>query len=393
MFIPLVFLVLRENLPSPSKSVILVPKLVPYTQPFLRVPKGYRVNLFAEDLKAVRMMAVAPNDDVFVVQTRIEVKDPKLPHQVTVLWDADKDGVAEGQSLWSNKLTLPFGIQFAFGHLYVANTGSIVRWAYHDGQREATVEPEMVLDGIPQNGYRNHWTRNILIDEPAKKLYLTIGSEQNVAIEGERRAVIESYGLGTDGTIVGERNLVASGMRNPIGLAFEPKTHQLYANVVERDYLGDGLPPDYTTSVNQGDFFGWPYYYHGKNKDPRIKESSPIDRVKIPDFRLRAHTTPIDIKFVDSPMFPELKGDALVALHGSQNRSKLDGYVILRLHFNEKGEPTGRREPIIYGWLPDGSNKEIYGRPAGMAFMHDGSLLIADDWGGRIWRVSRDNTP
>ena len=392
MFIPLVFLVLRDTLPSPSKSVILVPKMVPFAQPFLKVPKGYRVNLFAEGLKAVRMMTVAPNGDVFVVQTRIEVKDPKLPHQVTVLWDADKDGVAEGQSLWSDKLSLPFGIQFAFGHLYVANTGSIVRWPYNEGQREATDSPEIVLDGIPQNGYRNHWTRNILIDEPAKRLFLTIGSEQNVAIEGDRRAVIESYGLSDDGTIIGERNLVASGMRNPIGLAFEPKTHQLYANVVERDYLGDGLPPDYTTSVNQGDFFGWPYYYHGLHKDPRIKAEAPNKLVKIPDFRLRAHTTPIDIKFFDSPMFPELKGDALVSLHGSQNRSKLDGYVILRLHFNEQGEPTGQREPIIYGWLPNGSNKEIYGRPAGMAFLHDGSLLIADDWGGRIWRVSRETT-
>jgi glucose/arabinose dehydrogenase len=390
MIIPLLLMVLRDSLPKPSKSVILVPKMVPYSRPFLVAPKGYRVNLFAEGLKAVRMMTVAPNGDVFVVQTRIEVKDPNLPHQVTVLWDADKDGVAEGNQLWSDKLSLPFGIQFAYGHLYVANTGSIVRWPYKDGQREASGEPEMVLDGIPQNGYRNHWTRNILIDEPVNKMYLTIGSEQNVAIEGDRRAVIESYELGTDGTIIGERNLVASGMRNPIGLAFEPKTHQLYANVVERDYLGDGLPPDYTTSVNQGDFFGWPYYYHGKNKDPRIKESSPIDRVKIPDFKLRAHTTPIDIKFVDSPMFPELKGDALVSLHGSQNRSNLDGYVILRLHFNDKGEPTGRREPIIYGWLPSGSNKEIYGRPAGMVFMQDGSLLIADDWGGRIWRVSRE---
>ena len=366
--------------------------MVPFAQPFLKVPKGYRVNLFAEGLKAVRMMTVAPNGDVFVVQTRIEVKDPKLPHQVTVLWDADKDGAAEGQSLWSDKLSLPFGIQFAFNHLYVANTGSIVRWPYNEGQREATDSPEIVLDGIPQNGYRNHWTRNILIDEPAKRLFLTIGSEQNVAIEGDRRAVIESYGLSDDGTIIGERNLVASGMRNPIGLAFEPKTHQLYANVVERDYLGDGLPPDYTTSVNQGDFFGWPYYYHGLHKDPRIKAEAPNKLVKIPDFRLRAHTTPIDIKFFDSPMFPELKGDALVSLHGSQNRSKLDGYVILRLHFNEKGEPTGQREPIIYGWLPNGSNKEIYGRPAGMAFLNDGSLLIADDWGGRIWRVSRETT-
>ena len=393
MIIPLFYLVLRDVLPSPSKSVILVPKLVPFSAPFLRVPKGYGVNLFAEGLKAVRMIAVAPNDDVFVVQTRIEVKDPYLPHQVTVLWDADKDGVAEGRQLWSDKLNLPFGIQFAYGHLYVSNTGSIVRWPYKDGDREAKSDPEMILDGIPQNGYRNHWTRNILFDEPANKLYLTIGSELNVAVEGERRAVVEAYNLDSDGKVKGEKTLYADGMRNPIGLAFNPKNHQLFVNVVERDYLGDGLPPDFTTSINQGDYFGWPYTYLGRHKDPRIKVPAPKTAVKIPDFILLAHSTPIDIKFVTSAMFPELAGDALVTLHGSQNRSKLNGYKVIRLKFNAKGEPTGQREDFITGWLPKGSNKEIYGRPAGMAFLHDGSLLIADDWGGRIWRVSRVPTP
>ena len=389
MIIPLFYLILRDILPSPSKSVILVPKLVPFTAPFLKTPIGYHVNLFADGLKAVRMIAVAPNDDVFVVQTRIEVKDPHLPHQVTVLWDADKDGKADGRQLWSDKLDLPFGIQFAYGHLYVANTGSVVRWPYKEGQREASGEPEMVLDGIPQNGYRNHWTRNILFDEPANKLYLTIGSELNVAVEGERRAVVESYSMDSDGKIKGDKSLYASGMRNPIGLAFNPKNHQLFVNVVERDYLGDGIPPDFTTSINQGDYFGWPYTYLGKHKDPRIKVPAPKTAVKIPDFILQAHSTPIDIKFVTSAMFPDLVGDALVTLHGSQNRSKLNGYKVIRLKFNSKGEPSGEREDFITGWLPKGSNKEIYGRPAGMAFLHDGSLLIADDWGGRIWRVSR----
>ncbi|MEI8281325.1 MAG: PQQ-dependent sugar dehydrogenase [Armatimonadota bacterium] len=390
MIIPLFYLVLRDFLPGPSKSVILVPKLVPFTAPFLKVPPGYRVNLFAEGLKAVRMIAVAPNDDVFVVQTRIEVKDPHLPHQVTVLWDADKDGVAEGRQLWSDKLFMPFGIQFGYGHLYVANTGSIVRWPYKEGQRVASSEPEVVLDGIPQNGYRNHWTRNILFDFASNKLYLTIGSEQNVAVEGERRAVVESYDLDSNGLISGKRNLYASGMRNPIGLAFQPTTHELFANVVERDYLGDGLPPDYVTSIRQGNYFGWPYRYMGTHVDPRIKVKGPDTPVKVPDFPLQAHSTPIDIKFVTSAQFPELVGDALVTLHGSQNRSRLNGYEVIRLKFDAKGRPTGRFEPFITGWLPRGSNKEIYGRPDGMAFLHDGSLLVADDWGGRIWRVSRE---
>lgn len=389
MILPLLYLMMREVLPEPSKSVILVPKLVPFSSPFLNLPAGYRAEVFADGLKAIRMIAVAPNDDVFVVQTRIEVKDAHLPHQIQVLWDSDKDGRADGRQLWSDKLNMPFGIQFAYGHLYVANTGSIVRWPYKDGQREPESPPETVLDGIPQNGYRNHWTRNILVDEPANLLYLTIGSEENVAIESERRAVIEQYDLDSSGTIVGDRKLFASGMRNPVGLALNPKTHKLYANVIERDCMGDDLPPDFTTSISEGDNYGWPYYYIGHHRDPRIKQEPPTHRIRIPDFILDAHVSPIDIKFVESPMFPELAGDALVTLHGTQNRSRLNGYSIIRLKFDKEGRPTGEWETFISGWLPSHSNKEIYGRPAGMAFLHDGSLLIADDWGGKIWRVFR----
>lgn len=390
MLIPLLYFVLRGQLPSPSKSVILVPKIVASTGSFLNVPDGYQVNLFADGLKAVRMISVAPNDDVFVVQTRIEVKDPHLPHQVTVLWDEDKDGVAEGRQLWSDKLSMPFGIQFAYNHLYVANTGSIVRWTYKSGQRQPDEESQTVLDGIPQKGYRNHWTRNILFDEPKNELYLTIGSELNVAVEGERRAVIEKYKVSSDGLIQGEKERFAGGMRNPVGIALNPKTGTLFANVIERDYLGDEVPPDFTTSIHKDDHYGWPYYYLGSHRDPRIKVGPPKGlKVRLPDFRLAAHCSPIDIKFVESPMFPELAGDALVSLHGSQNRSKLNGYSIVRLKFSPDGLPTGQYEDFITGWLPKGSNKQIFGRPAGMAFMHDGSLLIADDWGGRIWRVSK----
>ena len=389
LIIPLLILQTRE-LPKPSKSVILVPKVVPFTKPFLKVPKGYKVNLFADGLKAIRMIAVAPNDDVFVVQTRIEVKDPHRPHQVQVLWSSKKNGVADMRQLWSDGLTLPFGIQFGYGHLYVSNTGSIVRWPYKVGQRQPDARPETVLNGIPQNGYRNHWTRNILIDEPANLLYLTIGSQENVAVENERRAVIERYKLASNGLIAGPKQLFASGMRNPVGIAFAPKNHKLFANVIERDYMGDDLPPDFTTSISEGDNYGWPYYYIGNHRDRRIKQAPPKGlKPKLPDFLLDAHCSPIDIKFVSSPMFPELSGDALVTMHGSQNRSKLNGYMVARLKFDKNGNPTGHWQSFITGWLPNGSNKEIFGRPAGMAFLHDGSLLIADDWGGRIWRVSK----
>jgi glucose/arabinose dehydrogenase len=374
-----------KKLPAPlaTKSVIKVPTLIPAPNTsFLKPAPGYKVNLFAEGLRHPRMMAIAPNGDVFVVQTRLEVKEKNQPNQVVVLHNDKGLGHATGKTLYADHLNMPFGIQFAFGDLYVANTGSVVRWPYTSGQRRAPGAPETILDGIPQKGYRNHWTRNIRFSPDRKFLFLTIGSEENVAVEGPRRAVIERYPVDAEGHIAGKGIPWTTGMRNPIGLDFNPTTGTLWANVAERDYLGDDLVPDFLAQATHGAFYGWPYYYIGKHHDPRMPyRPDLLDKVRIPDVVFQAHCTPIDIKF--------WHGDAIVAFHGSQNRSKMNGYKVQRIKFGADGKPTGKIEDLVTGWLLPGGGKLIYGRPAGIAILPDDSLLIADDWGGRIWRVSK----
>jgi glucose/arabinose dehydrogenase len=374
----------QVKLPPISKSTILVPTLVPAPPKFLAVPKGYKVDLFAENLRHPRMMAVAPNGDVFVVQTRIEVKTKNHPHEVVVLSEPDANGVPTKRTVWSDKLDMPFGIQFAYGHLYVASTNAIVRWPYQDHQIEAAADPEMILSGIPSNGYRNHWTRNILFSQDRKHLFLTIGSELNLAEEGPRRAVIERYNMDAEGRITGKPMTYATGLRNPIGLATNLNDGRLWANVAERDYKGDNLVPDFLTSIKPGGFYGWPYCYIGQHHDPRMPRKPALEKTAIvPDVLFTAHATPIDVKFL-----PE---GALVALHGSQNRSRLTGYKVVLVPFGKNGKPSGKMRDFVTGWLPAGSNKNIYGRPSGLAVLKDGTILVTDDWAGRIWRIRRDN--
>ena len=371
-----------RNLPPISKSTILVPTLVPTTKPFLKVPKGYAVDLYADNLRQPRMMAVAPNGDIFVVLTRVERKVPSHPHDVIVLSGFDRQGIPQKRSTWTTQLDMPFGIQFGYGHVYVANTGSVVRWKYQSGQTEAVGEPEVVIPEIPNMGYRNHWTRNILFGSDMKSLFLTIGSEQNIAEEGPRRAVIEKYDLNSQGLPIGTPQTYARGMRNPVGLAIQPVTRRLWANVVERDYKGDDLVPDFMTEVKNGGFYGWPYSYIGSHHDSKMPKKPELEKSAIvPDVLFPAHSSPIDVKFAP--------GGAIVALHGSQNRSKLNGYKVVFIPFNSKGKVSGEAMDFVTGWLPNGSNKEIYGRPAGMALLKDGSILITDDWGGKIWRVRK----
>ncbi len=371
-----------QNLPPVGKSVIRVPKLIKAPDSFLTTAKGYKIELFAGGLRQPRKIAVAPNGDIFVVQTRLEWPVKNQPHEVIVFSGYNQSHGPTHRSVWSKELYYPFGIQFAFDHLYVANTGSIVRWNYRPGQVTANGKPETVLAGIPERGYRNHWTRNILIDPTSKSLYLTIGSVENLDQEESRRAVIERYKLMDDGLISGKAETFAGGMRNPIGLTFEPRTHSLWANVAERDYEGDHLVPDYFTSVREHGFYGWPYAYIGNHHDPKMPRKPELERTAIvPEVLFEAHSTPIDAVFVDE--------GAIVTLHGSQNRSKLNGYKVVLIPFGTNGKPSGPPKNLVTGWLPKGSNREIHGRPAGLAKLPDGSILIVDDWGGKIWRLKR----
>jgi len=346
----------------------------------LSVPKGFKVNVYAEGgFTYPRWMALAPNGDVFVADSRANT--------IVVLRDKNKDGVAEERFVWSNKLAQPFGMAFHKDWFYVANTDSIVRFKYKSGQTTADAEPEKIVELTP-GGYNQHWTRNILFSPDGTKMFVSIGSATNVSVEADpRRAAISVYD--PDGK---NHRIYAGGLRNPIGLAWNPKTGELWTAVNERDGLGDDLVPDYATSVKEGGFYGWPFSYLGQNEDPRRKGENPVlvGKAIVPDVLFTSHVAALGIQFYSGKMFPkEYQGDAFVAFHGSWNRQKLSGYKIVRIKFDAKGKLEGNAfEDFVSGWLPDEASNEVWGRPVGLLVLSDGSMLITDDGARKVWRVS-----
>ena len=346
----------------------------------LTVPKGFKVNVFAEgEFRYPRWMALAPNGDVFVADSRA--------NSIIVLRDKNKDGVADERFVWSDKLAQPFGMAFHRDWFYVANTDSVVRFAYKSGQTQASGEPERLVE-LTAGGYNQHWTRNILFSPDGKKMFVSIGSATNVDVEADpKRAAISVYD--PDGK---NHKIFASGLRNPIGLTWNPKTGELWTAVNERDGLGDDLVPDYATSVKEGGFYGWPFSYIGQNEDPRRKGENPdlVKKAIVPDVLFTSHVAALGIQFYWGKMFPkEYQGDAFVAFHGSWNRAKLSGYRVVRIKFDDKGKLEGNSyEDFVSGWLPDENSNEVWGRPVGLLVLPDGSLLITDDGARKIWRVS-----
>jgi glucose/arabinose dehydrogenase len=345
----------------------------------LTVPKGFKVNVYAEgDFREPRWMALAPNGDVFLADSQA--------NKVFVLRDKNKDGVAEERFVFSDKLSQPFGMAFSNGWFYVANTDSIVRFKYEPGQTVAATDPEKLVELTP-GGYNQHWTRNLLFSRDGKQLFVSIGSATNVSVESDpKRAAISVYD--PEGK---NHRIYASGLRNPIGLAWNPKTGELWTAVNERDGLGDDLVPDYATSVKEGGFYGWPYFYIGQNEDPRRKNDIPkwTKTPIVPDVLFTSHVAALGIQFYTGKMFPkEYQGDAFVAFHGSWNRRKLSGYKVVRIKFNNGKLAGNQYEDFVSGWLPDENSNEVWGRPVGLLVASDGSLLITDDGGDKIWRVS-----
>lgn len=345
----------------------------------LSVPKGFKVNIFAEgDFRVPRWMALAPNGDVFLSDSGA--------NSVIVLRDKNKDGVAEERFVFSSKLSQPFGMAFHKEWFYVANTDSIVRFKYKPGQTVAEGDPEKLVELTP-GGYNQHWTRNLLFSPDGTKLFVSIGSASNVSVEADpRRAAISVYD--PDGK---NHRIYAGGLRNPIGLAWNPKTGELWTAVNERDGLGDDLVPDYATSVKEGGFYGWPYSYLGRNEDPRRKGESPelVEKSIVPDVIFQSHVAALGIQFYTGKMFPkDYHGDAFVAFHGSWNRAKLSGYKVVRIKFNNGKLVSNSYQDFVSGWLPDENSNEVWGRPVGLLVAADGSLLITDDGGDKVWRVS-----
>ena len=308
--------------------------------------------------------------------------------RITLLRDANHDGIPEFRSTFLTDLNQPFGMLILGNSFYVANTDGIVQFPYQAGQTKITVQGKKILE-LPAGGYNNHWTRNLFPAKDGKKIYVTVGSGSNVAehgVENElRRANILE--INPDGS--GEK-IYASGLRNPQGMAFAPGTNTLWTVVNERDGLGDDLVPDYLTSVKEGGFYGWPYSYWGQHEDPRLKDKQRRDLVQkaiVPDVDLGSHTASLGLVFDEKGRFPgTFKGGAFIGQHGSWNRSKLVGYRVAFVPF-KSGRPTGPVQDFVTGFLT-GHENDSYGRPVGLAFTADGALLVADDAGNTLWRVS-----
>lgn len=342
----------------------------------LTVPPGFQISVYAEgEFRQPRGLLQASNGDVFVAESQ--------PNRITILRDSNNDGKIDERFVFATGLTRPFGLAVWRDYLYVGNQTGIVRFAYKPGQTKAAGEPEKLVE-LP--GGPGHWTRNVIFNQAGTKMYVAVGSESNVnAGEPPIRAAISEFN--PDGT--GHR-IYASGTRNPVGLAWNPATKQLWAAVEERDLIGDDLVPEYVTSIKEGAFYGWPYSYLGQHEDPRRKGEQPdlVKKAIVPDVLIQAHSAVLGMVFYEGKMFPaDCQGDAFVALHGSWNRASRTGYKIIRIKF-KNGKPVGGYDDFVTGWMLGEDKPEVWGRPVGLLVLKDGSMLITDDGGNKIWRVT-----
>lgn len=353
----------------------------------LRVPEGFEVALFASGFANPRYLLTAPNGDIFVTESSA--------NRIRVLRDADGDGRPEINEKFATGLKQPFGLAFYPPgpnpkFLYVANTNSIVRFPYRNGDLRAGGNPEHIADlsagGRLTGG--GHWTRDIVFSRDASKLYASVGSKTNVddeTEEPEERERARIFQFNPDGS---DRRLYAWGIRNAVGIDVHPQTGELWASVNERDGLGDDLVPDYITRVRQGGFYGWPWYYLGNHQDPRHQGVRPdlASKVITPDILVQAHSAPLKMIFYDAEQFPDAyRGDAFVAFHGSWNRAKRTGYKVVRVPLDH-GSPQGIYEDFLTGFVtPEGN---VWGRPVGLTVAKDGSLLVSEDGNNMIWRIS-----
>lgn len=378
------------DLPKPytTPSVDNGPKIVPRTaNAWPQVPAGFKVEEFVTGLSNPRLIRTAPNGDVFFAESQ--------PGRVRVLRTAKGAGKPEVNQIYASDLNKPFGIAFyppgpTPQYIYIANTDSVVRFAYQNGDLKARGAAQVIVPDVPSGGRLRgggHWTRDVVFSNDGKKMFVSVGSHSNVyqnPKENEKnRADILEYN--PDGT--GFR-LYATGIRNPVGIAVHPQTGELWASVNERDGLGDDLVPDYITRVREGGFYGWPWYYMGPQQDPRHPGAHPElrDKVLTPDVLLQSHSASLQITFYTGQQFPkEYVNEAFAAEHGSWNRKRRTGYKVIRVPVRD-GKATGEYEDFMVGFVtPDGN---VWGRPVGVTVAGDGSLLVTDDGSNTIWRVS-----
>jgi len=351
---------------------------------------GFRVTAFATGLSSPRELTTLPNGDVLVAESPRGGNPPSsAASRVLLLRDADGDGKPEVREVLIANLNRPHGMALIGDRLYVGNTDGVLMFPYQSGQTKITARGEKIIE-LPTGG--GHYTRNLAPKPDGSKLYISVGSRSNVSENGEddneprRAAILE---MNPDGS--GMR-VFASGLRNPVGLRFQPGTDTLWTVVNERDRLGDNLVPDIFTSVKEGAFYGWPYTYYGKNVDPRKAGQRPdlVAKAIAPDYALGPHVAPLGLAFYTGTSFPaEYRGGAFVGLHGSWNRSQFNGYKVVFIPF-ENNRPSGDPQDFLTGFIASAADSTVYGRPVGVTVMRDGSLLVADDGGDAVWRVAKE---
>ena len=388
--------------PYATASVVNHPKTIGWPDGRKPVaPRGYEVIKFAGGLDYPRQALLLPNGDMLVAEARTKPKLDAEPdvergqalskttgfsaNRITLLRDADRDGVAEQRFVLIEGLNQPFGMQYANGRLYVANTDGVVSVPFSPGQTRVTAAPQPLVS-LPAGGYNNHWTRNLLLSPDARTLYVSVGSASNVGEHGmdeeKRRAAILAIDLRS-----GRERLYASGLRNPVGMAWAPGSNTLWAAVNERDQLGDDIAPDYLVGVRDGGFYGWPYSYYGK-QDPRHANSKRelLATTLLPDVAVGPHAAALGVAFAKGTSAAQQV--AYVARHGSWNRSAFIGYDVLAVAF-ANGRPTAAPQPFLTGFVANEKTGEVYGRPVSVQTRDDGAIFVVDDAGDTVWLVRR----
>ncbi|ADX46700.1 L-sorbosone dehydrogenase [Paracidovorax avenae ATCC 19860] len=412
----------RPTLPQPNPSLIPTVHIAPAKGwPDGGAPQpmaGLSVTPFARGLAHPRWVMVLPNGDVLVAESDKPASEDPPPddgwvkkvrnwvmgkvmaragsgnpsaNRITLLRDADGDGVAETRSVFLQGLNSPFGMALVGSDLYVANTDAVVRFPYAEGQTAITAAPAKVAD-LPARPLNHHWTKNLIASPDGAKLYVTVGSNSNVGENGMEaetgRAAIWEVDRAT-----GTHRTFASGLRNPNGMGWEPVSGALWTVVNERDEIGSDLVPDYLTSVKDGGFYGWPYSYWGGNVDARVQPPRPdlVEKAIVPDYALGNHVAPLGMAFAGTggpaaqPVAPQLAQGAFVGLHGSWNRKPRSGYKVVFVPFRN-GKPDGMPLDVLTGFVS--GDGDAWGRPVGVALDARGGLLVADDVGNTLWRVA-----
>lgn len=390
-----------------AKNFLMPPMQVPEGVPWKagempKVAEGLKIEKIADGLMHPRQVYVLPNNDVLVAEANGPAKPTTRPKQLImgmVQQSSGKGGPGGNRitllrnvnGTWEKHLFIehlhsPFGMQLIGNTLWVANADSLVKFPYQEGQTEIRTPGEVVTE-LPGGPLNHHWTKALLASPDGSKLYVGVGSNSNITENGigaeyRRAAVLE-----VDATN-GASRIYASGLRNPTGLQWEPQSGKLWAIVNERDEIGSDLVPDYMTSVQENGFYGWPYSYFGQHVDERAKPPRPdlVAKAIKPDYALSSHVAPLGLLFYGGDNMPQYRGGAFVSEHGSWNRKPLNGYQVMWVKF-ENGQPVGTPKPVVTGFLTD-DQKQVRGLPVGLAMDKQGGVLIADDAGNTIWRIS-----